>query len=123
MGTYLGGRPLIKRGEIYWADFNGSVGSEIRKRRPAVIISCDAGNMHSSIVTVLPLTTSIERLYPFEVFLRPGILGNAKACKVKANQIRTMDKSRLGKCLGMLPPLVLRQVEEALLLHLGIRRP
>lgn len=123
MGHRFGGRPLIKRGEVYWADFGGSVGAEIRKRRPGLVISNDVGNLHGGTVTLLPLTSSVRRVYPFEVFLRPGVCGNPVACKVRADQIRTMDKSRLGECMGLLPAPLMVQVERALLLHLGVGRP
>jgi len=111
---------LIKRGEIYWVSLDPAIGAEITKRRPALVVSNDVNNLHAQTVTVLPLTTTVEKVYPFEVLLKPGIYGNREAGKVKANQIRTVDKRRLGDLVGMLPDTIMTKVEEAVRLHLAL---
>lgn len=70
-------------------------------------------------MTVLPLTTAINKIQPFETFLPAGVCGD-KPSKVKANQIRAVDKTRLGKLLGQLPAAMLLRVEAALRLHLAL---
>ncbi len=111
---------MIKRGEIYWVNLDPAIGSEIKKTRPALVISNDIGNLHAASVTVLPITSKISKVYPFEVLLAPGVFGNKEASKVKADQIRTVDKRRLGKVMGMLPEAALSDVARALRLHLDL---
>ena len=111
---------MINRGEIYWVNLNPTIGSEIKKTRPALVISNDINNLHAQTITVLPMTTATNKVYPFDVLIKTGAYGNQEPSKVKANQIRTVDKRRLGKLLGMLPADIMGQVEKALRLHLGI---
>jgi len=111
---------LIKRGEVYWVNLDPTVGSEIKKTRPALIISNDVNNVHAQTVTVLPLTSSVDVVHPFEVLVGPHLCGNKQSSKVKANQIRTVDKRRLGNLLGMFPGALMLQVDEAVRLHLGL---
>lgn len=85
-----------------------------------MVVSNDSNNLHAQTVTVLPLTTSVEKVYPFEVLLRLGVYGNREPAKVKANQVRTIDKRRLGRLTGLLSETIMRQVEKALRLHLGL---
>jgi mRNA interferase MazF len=101
--------------------FDPTLGSETRRRRPAVVVSNDASNRFAPIVTVVPVTSNVEKVYPFEVLL-PKRLGLARDSKAMANQIRTVSKERLGRRLCALPPEVVAQIEEAILLHLGIDR-
>ncbi len=111
---------MIKRGEIYWVNLDPSIGFEIKKTRPALVVSNDLNNVHAQTVTVLPLTTSTERVYPFETLLASGAFGNKESCKAKADQIRTVDKRRLGKLIGALSRELMLQVEEAVRLHLDL---
>lgn len=111
---------MIKRGEIYWVNLDPTIGAEIKKTRPALIVSNDINNLHAQTVTVAPLSTAVEKVHPFEVLLKPGIYGNDKPAKVKANQIRTVDKRRLGRPLGLLPPASMSAVDLALRLHLAL---
>ena len=72
-----------------------AIGAEIKKRRPALVVSNDVGNEHAATVTILPLTMGgADRHYPFHVSLPPGACGNREAAKIKAEQIRTIDKDR-----------------------------
>ncbi|MFA5141059.1 MAG: type II toxin-antitoxin system PemK/MazF family toxin [Elusimicrobiota bacterium] len=111
------------RGEIYWVNLDPTLGSEIRKTRPALVVSNDANNIHSQTVTVLPITSSVAKVYPFEVFLPAGSCGNKEACKAKADQIRTVDKRRLGKPMGFASSAVLAAADRAMRLHLGLAMP
>lgn len=111
----------MKRGEVWYADLNPTIGSKISKRRPVLIVSNDANNRAASTVTVLPLTSNVSRVYPFEVFVGMSESGLAKDSKVQAQQIRTLSKRRFsGVALMRLSELKLREVEEAMLLHLGL---
>ena len=93
----------IRRGEVYLAALDPTVGSEIAKTRPTVVISNNINNIHAATVTIVPLTSkAVEEVYPFEVVLPKGKAGLPKDSKVKANQIRTIDKSRLIKRLERL---------------------
>lgn len=108
----------IERGTIYLADLNPTIGSEIAKIRPVVVVSNDENNRYSDIVTVLPITSSTHKIYPFEVFVPKGIAELPKDSKIKANQIRSIDKSRIKKTLGTLPPMIMKDVGRAIKIHL-----
>ncbi|MBS4097273.1 MAG: type II toxin-antitoxin system PemK/MazF family toxin [Sulfuricella sp.] len=111
----------MKRGEIRYANLNPVVGSEIAKRRPALIISNDANNRAASTVTILPITSNVSRIYPFEVFLGAGESGLEKDSKIQAQQVRTLSKERFsGLPTGNLDADKMRLVEAALSLHLGL---
>lgn len=111
----------IKRGGIYFAALDPVVGKEISKTRPIVVISNDQNNKFSATVTVLPLTSqNLQRVYPFEVFLPGGTGGLPRDSKVKADQIRTLDKSRLVSSLGKLTEKELALIEKAVEIHLGL---
>ncbi len=111
---------MIKRGEIYWVNLDPAIGSEIRKTRPAVIVSNDINNVHAQTVTVLPLTTATGKVFPFEVPLPADLTGTRGGSKAKANQVRTVDKQRLGKLAGLVPPVLMAKVDAALKLHLDL---
>ncbi|MCP4820986.1 MAG: type II toxin-antitoxin system PemK/MazF family toxin, partial [Shimia sp.] len=82
----------MKRGEVWWVEFDPSVGSEIRKKRPAVIVSNDAANRNLARVVVVPLTSNTGRLYPSEAVVTAG----GQSSKAMADQIMAADKSRLS---------------------------
>lgn len=111
----------MKRGEIYYADLSPSVGSEINKRRPVLIVSNDANNKASSTLTILPITSNVERVYPFEVMLAKKDSGLRKPSKAQAQQIRTVSKQRIkGKVQGRLNKAAMLLVDAALKLHLAL---
>ncbi|TAD80301.1 MAG: type II toxin-antitoxin system PemK/MazF family toxin [Oscillatoriales cyanobacterium] len=82
----------MKRGEIYYANLSATVGSEIDKSRPVLVVSNDANNRAANTVTILPITSNITRVYPFEVLLNPEDSGLSKSSKVQVQQIRTISK-------------------------------
>ena len=110
-----------KRCEIWFVSLEPAAGHEIGKTRPALVISNDKNNEYSSTVTLIPITTSIEKIYPFEVFISKDDSGLPLDSKIKCNQIRTVDKLRLLKLAGKISVEILSKVEEALLIHLGIK--
>ena len=111
----------IRRGEIYVAVLDPVVGREISKTRPVVVASNDKNNQFSGTVTVLPVTSkNLERIYPFEVFLSKGSGSLPKNSKVKADQIRTLDKARLVKKIGKLDQKEIEEIEKAMKIHLGL---
>jgi len=109
-----------KRGEVWFVSLEPIVGHEIGKTRPALVISNNKNNLFANTVTVLPITSKTERIYPFEVFLPEEETRLPKDSKVKCNQIRTIDKKRLINFLSTLSPERLKEVEKALLIHLDI---
>ena len=112
----------MRRGEIYYANLDPTVGSEVSKRRPVVIVSNDANNRASDTVTVLPITSSVSRVYPFEVKLISRSSGLSKTSKVQAQQIRTISKQRLdGSCVAVLSKEIMELVDAAMRLHLNLK--
>ncbi len=112
----------MKRGEIYYANLNPGVGSEIAKRRPVLIVSNDINNRVASTVTILPLTSNVSRVYPFEVFLSPSDSSLPKPSKVQAQQVRTIAKQRIsGDVVGLLNEELMELVDATLKLHLALK--
>lgn len=114
---------MILRGEVYWTDHRGAVGAEVRKTRPCVVVSNDRHNAHTGTVTVVPLSSGEPRPRYDEVELPAGTLGDGRPARIKAHQIRAVDKSRLGEKLGVLPMPLMARLDAALRVHLGLRSP
>lgn len=111
----------MKRGEIYYANLSPTVGSEIDKRRPVLVVSNDANNRAANTVTILPITSNLTRVYPFEVLLNPEDSGLPKPSKVQAQQVRTISKQRISSdAVGSLSEEVMQLVNAALKLHLDV---
>jgi len=110
----------IERGDIWLANLDPSIGSEIRKIRPVAIISNNINNIHNNIVTIVPIASNTNMIYSFEVLLPKGIANLPKDSKAKADQIRTIDKSRLIKSIGVLPNDYMIKIEKAIKLHLDL---
>lgn len=108
----------MKRGEVWWVEFDPSVGSEIRKTRPAVIVSNDSANRNLARVIVVPITTNTSRQYPGEALI--SVAG--KPGKAMADQIVAADKARLKTLLGLLSKEDMLRVEDAIQVQLGMRR-
>jgi mRNA interferase MazF len=111
----------MKRGDIYFAQLDPTIGSEIQKTRPVIIVSNDVANRSSNLLTVIPLTSSVQKIYPFEVGLLASETGLTKTSKALAQQIRTLDKRRLaGRCQGNVQPAKMKLVDDAIRLHLSL---
>jgi len=112
---------IIKRGEIYLAVLDPVVGREISKTRPVVVVSNDKNNEFSGTVTILPLTSkNTQSVYPFEVFLSRGNANLPKDSKIKADQIRTLDKNRIVKHIGVLDKKEMDAINTAMKIHLAL---
>lgn len=111
----------IKRGEIHLAALDPTIGREIAKTRPVVIVSNNINNQYSGTVTVLPITSkNLKKIYPFEVMFPKGSGNLPKNSKAKADQIRTLDKHRIIKRIGRLSDEDMFRVDAALKIQLGI---
>lgn len=115
----------MRRGEIRLVDFDPARGSEANKTRPAVIVSNNGANAAAlrtgrGVVTVLPLTSNTERVYPFQVLLPAGECGLDRDSKVQAEQIRAVAAERIGRRIGTVPTERMTVLDAALRLHLAL---
>ena len=111
-----------RRGEVYRVALDPTVGTEMAKTRPAVIISNDVGNEYSGRVIVAPTgSRNLDRVYPFEVLVPAGEGGLPETSKVLLDQIRTCDKARLGRRIGALPAARMVEVDRAIRLSLAVQ--
>ena len=110
-----------KRGEVYLVCFDPTVGSEIKKTRPALVIQNYIGNRYSPVTIVAAITSKFdEELYPTEVLVTPPEGGLSEPSVVTLNQIRSVDKQRLMKHLGALKPATMKRVDQALRVSVGL---
>jgi mRNA interferase MazF len=106
----------MNRGDVYWVNFDHAIGSEIQKKRPVVIVSNNLNNQYMSRIQVLPLTPNITRVYPCEAL----VTVRNKQGKVLADQITTVDKSRLGEFIGALNNAEMQIVNTIMKLQLDL---
>ena len=104
----------MRRGDIFSANLDPTLGVEIKKTRPIVVVSNNVINQHSQLVIIVPLTTNLTRLSPSHVLIPAGEGGLQKDSKVLTEQIRAMDKQRLVSKIGTLSPQFLSLIEQAI---------
>lgn len=115
----------MQRGEVWIADLDPGRGSEADKRRPVVIVSNDganaaAGRLGRGVVTCVPMTSNVTRIYPFQVLVPAEASGLQADSKAQAEQVRSLDATRLTERVGMLSPQLVQRLDDALRLHLGL---
>jgi mRNA interferase MazF len=115
----------MRRAEIRLVDLDPARGAEANKRRPAVIVSNDAANRTATklgrgVLTVVPVTSNVERVYPFQVLLPSGTGGLSQDSKAQAEQVRSISVERIGKSLGNVPADIMVSIDDALRLHLAL---
>jgi mRNA interferase MazF len=108
----------IERGDVYWVEFEPSLGGEIKKTRPAIVLSNNGANTHLNRVQVVPITSNTDRLYPGEAFVSL----NGEKRKAMADQLTTASKQRFGRKIGTLSKDDMGKIEMAVLVQLGIDR-
>ena len=115
----------MRRGEIRWVDLDPARGVVSNKRRPGVIVSNDGANATASrlgrgVVTIVPVTSNVERIYPFQVLLTAEATGLARDSKAQAEQVRSVSVQRVGDRIGNLGSADLAELDKALRIHLAL---
>lgn len=115
----------MERGDIYWVSLDPAVGSEQARRRPAVIVSSNAANSSAErrgrgVITIVPVTSRLGFLYPFQVLLRASESGLGRDSKAQAEQVRSISTERLEAQAGRVEPTRMIEIDDALRLHLSI---
>jgi mRNA interferase MazF len=115
----------MRRGDIVAVSLDPARGSEASKIRPAIVVSNDAANATAArlgrgVITVVPITSNVARIYPFQVLLRADQTGLRQDSKAQAEQIRSVAVERIGTQIGRLPTAVLAELDAALRVHLAL---
>ncbi len=115
----------MRRGEVRLTDPEPARGSDADQRRPAIIVSNDRANATAAqlgrgVITVVPVTSNVTRVFPFQVLLHAKLTELRVDCKAQCEQVRSVAVERLGPVLGRLPASVMEEVDEALRLHLQL---
>lgn len=113
------------RGEIRLTDLEPAMAGEADKRRPAIIVSNDRANATAArlgrgVVTVVPVTSNISRVFPFQVLLPAEETGIRTDSKAQAEQVRSVSTERIGPVIGRVPTHLMAQLDDALRLHLQL---
>ena len=115
----------MRRGDVVWVDLDPAQGAEASKLRPAVVVSNDGANttadrLGRGVVTVVPVTSNTERVYPFQVLIPAGRSGLPRESKAQAEQVRAVTVGRVRRVVGRLPDDLMARLDDALRLHLGL---
>ncbi len=115
----------MQRGELVWVNLDPARSNESNKRRPAVVVSNDGANRSAArlgrgVITVVPVTSNVDRVYPFQVLLPAKRCSLVQDSKAQAEQIRSVSVTRVGASIGRLPADLVGELDSALLLHLGL---
>jgi mRNA interferase MazF len=106
----------MNRGDVWWVNFEPSIGGEIRKKRPAIIVSNNASNKFLNRVQVIPITSNTDRLFPSEAYVTVA----GKKGKAMADQLATVSKQRLSKCIGSVSDDEMKLLVEAIKTQLDL---
>lgn len=109
---------MIERGDVVSVDLSPTVGSEVGKTRPAIVLQNELANRSSPTVTMIPVSSKVGRVYPFQVRLAAGEGGLPRESEALCEQIRTVSRERIGKRLGKLPDERIQELRLALDRHL-----
>jgi mRNA interferase MazF len=115
----------VRRGEIVSVSFEPAQGSEANKTRPAVVVSNDSANATATrlgrgLITVVPVTSNVSRVHPFQVLLPAQQTGLPRDSKAQAEQVRSVAVERVGRRLGQMTPRLLTELDRALRIHLSL---
>lgn len=115
----------MRRGDVVWVDLDPARSNEANKRRPAVVVSNDGANssatrLRRGVVTVVPVTTNVDRVFAFHVLLPADSCGLPHDSKAQTEQIRSISIDRVVADVGAVPEILLAQIDTALRLHLGL---
>lgn len=115
----------MRRGELRVVDFDPARGSEASKRRPAVIVSNDQANLTAQrlgrgVLTVVPITSNVRQIYPFQALLPAGTAGLRADSKAQAEQVRAISVDRIGALIGQAPAAIMASIDQALRVHLSL---
>jgi mRNA interferase MazF len=115
----------MRRGEVYLVNLEPSQGAEANKTRPAIVVSNDAANIVATrnsvgVISVVPITSNVSRVYPFQVLVSADEGGLDRESKAQTEQLRAVDVSRFGRRLGALQASTVRKLEDAIRLHLAL---
>lgn len=106
----------MKRGEVWWIRFDPSIGGEIQKQRPAVVVSNDVSNKYLNRVQVVPITSKVEKLYPSEAYVTVG----GRQGKAMTDQLATVSKERMIKLIGRVTAAEMMEIEKAIRIQLSL---
>lgn len=115
----------MRRGEVRLVDLDPTRGAEAKKCRPAVIVSNDGANMTAErlgrgVVTVVPVTSNINKVFPFQVLLEASTTGLNHDAKAQAEQLRSVDLERIGALIATIDHALIAELDEAIRLHLAV---